>query len=249
MSQLTHIRDWSGNSSRDLPANHPGVSTPPGACLSPTPTIRSCANTRGRWELDARFRHRCSARSTRYRVVATGPDMQPHIPEQTIRLVFVQRHPTYSRRISRNTVDTDRPNTTAICRTDYPALRTLLDLNPPNQQQMIVMYTHRNTAPDSANTNITKCCASTLNTGTSKPTCRYARLMACVFVNSPDRRDRELAPIHSRVCTICRYEVQRGTPCSKRENICHTSRLSGDMDLFIASMEKLSWGTLLAVTQ
>ena len=38
------------------------MSTPPGACLSPTPTIRSCTNTRGRWEFDARLRHRRSAR-------------------------------------------------------------------------------------------------------------------------------------------------------------------------------------------
>src|SRR6218665_206451 len=32
---------------------------------------------------------------------------------------------------------------------------------------MTIMYTHRNTTLDSVNTKITKCCASTLNTGNS----------------------------------------------------------------------------------
>src|SRR6218665_4089190 len=83
-----HTNSWDATRVRELdlrPAPDSSGGAHPARSLSITlPIIRSCTNTHGRWQFNARLRYRHSVRSARYCVVVPGPDMYPTIPERTI---------------------------------------------------------------------------------------------------------------------------------------------------------------------
>src|SRR6218665_4110478 len=155
--------------------DHPGASTPSGVCLSSKPPSDPAqTNVAGAsWML-----------ASGADALPAPPGTDPWSPDQVCnqtsrngRYDSFSFHATHLfRRISRDTMDTDSPNTTAICRTDHPASTLFSIWICSTSRHIIAMYTHRSATLDSVNMKITKCCASTLNTGTLLASCCILRI-------------------------------------------------------------------------